>query len=181
MGRAGVASVAILRGSAEAEGAPGSLKVIPGECPASVRRVSRESPRLPQPVWLMELGILSSADRVTHCSCSTSAVSTRLGLLYVPPVPTVSFRWRPGAAPAYLPCGSRNLLRLRNLRANSCTLGLTIKVCGMPVMPLIVLPTAASRGHLHPFARRGSPSPVHDQTAYGLSPSPRSWRSSASY
>ena len=34
-------------------------KVIPGEYPASVRRVSRESPRLPQPVWLMGLRIVA--------------------------------------------------------------------------------------------------------------------------
>ena len=39
----------------EAGVAPGSLKVIHGECPASVRRVSRESPRLPQPVWIVQL------------------------------------------------------------------------------------------------------------------------------
>ena len=30
-----------------------------GEGPASVRCVSRESPRLPQPVWLKELSILA--------------------------------------------------------------------------------------------------------------------------
>ena len=30
-------------------------------------------------------------------------------------------RWDPGDTPAYLPCGSRNLLRLRHFCGNSCT------------------------------------------------------------
>ena len=97
----------------------------------------------------MELGILSSADRVTRCSCSTSAVSTRLGLLYVPPVPTVSFRWHPGAAPAYLPCGLRNLLRMPHLLANSCTFGSTMKVYDLFALPLTILLAVVSRGPLH--------------------------------
>jgi hypothetical protein len=36
---------------------------VSGACPARVRRVSRESPRLPQPVWLMQLGFLSATCR----------------------------------------------------------------------------------------------------------------------
>ena len=38
-----------------AGGAPGRPKVIHGECPARVRRVSGDSPRLPQPGCLIEL------------------------------------------------------------------------------------------------------------------------------
>ena len=161
----------VLRGPAQAGGAPASLNVIHGKCPASVRRVSRESPRLPQPVWLMQSGILGAADRVTCCNRSTSAVSIRLSLLYLPPEPTVSFRWHPGAAPAYLPCGSRNLLRMPHLLANSCTFGSTIKVYGLFALPLTILLAVASRARLHLSATRASPFPLPDQTARGLSPS----------
>jgi hypothetical protein len=144
----------ILRGPAEAGGAPGCLKVIPGEYPASVRRVSRESPRLPQPVWLMELGIVSSADRVTCCNRCTFTASTRLGLLHVPPAPTVSLRWHHGRAPVQSPCGSRNMLRLQSLRADSCTLGATMKVCDLFAQPLTVLLAVVSHARLHPLATR---------------------------
>src|ERR1039458_950139 len=58
----------------------------------------------------------------------------RLGLHCVLPAPTVSCRWHPGAAPAYLPCGSRNILHCWHLRANSCTLDLTMKVCHLLVL-----------------------------------------------
>ena len=100
----------------------------------------------------------------------------RLGLHCVLPAPTVSCRWLPGAAPAHLPCGSSNLLRLRHLRASSCTLSSTMKVCDLLVLPLTVLPAVASRGPLPALATHGSPSPVPDQTPGGLSPSRRSWR-----
>ena len=92
------------------------------------------------------------------------------------PAPTVSFRWLPGAAAACLPCGSSNTLRFRYLLANSCTLGLTMKVCDLFALQLTVFPAVVSRARLHPFARRGSPSTVLGQTARGLSPSQRSWR-----
>src|ERR1039458_4963412 len=118
----------------------------------------------------MQLGIFSSAARVTCCNFCTSAASTRLGLLYVPPAPTVSFRRHPGGAPVWSPCGSRNVLRLRSLRTDSCTLGLTMKVCDLFALQLTVLPAVVSRASLNPFARRGSPSPVLGQTARGLSP-----------
>src|ERR1019366_2394954 len=49
---------------AEAGGAPGSIKVIHGECPASVRRVSHDSPRLPRSVSLMQLRLPGQAERV---------------------------------------------------------------------------------------------------------------------
>src|ERR1035441_9442536 len=103
----------------------------------------------------MKLGILSSADRVTYCNRCTFAACTRLGLPYVPPAPTVSFRWHPGGAPVQSPCGSRNLLRLPSLRTTSCIYGSTMKVCDLLVQPLTVLLAVVSRGHLHPFARRG--------------------------
>ena len=102
----------------------------------------------------MELGILSAADRVTYCNRCTCAASTRLSLLYVPPAPTVSFRWHPGGAPVQSPCGSRNLLRLQSLRADSCTLGATMKVCDLFAQPLTVLPAVVSRARLHPLATR---------------------------
>ena len=100
----------------------------------------------------------------------------RLGLHCVLPAPTVSCRWLPGAAPAHLPCGSRNLLRLAYLLANSCTLCLTMKVCDLLVLSLTVLAVVASCDPLHSFATHGSPSPVPGQTARGLSPTRRSWR-----
>ena len=50
--------------AAEAGGAPGSIKVIHGECPASVRRVSHDSPRLPWSVSLMQLRLPGQAERV---------------------------------------------------------------------------------------------------------------------
>ena len=100
----------------------------------------------------------------------------RLGLHCVLPAPTVSCRWLPGAAPAHLPCGSSNLLRLWHLRASSCTLSSTMKVCDLLVLPLTVLPAVASRAGLHPSATPESLFPVSDQAAYGLSPSRRSWR-----
>jgi hypothetical protein len=117
-------------------------------------RRARESPRLPQPVWLMELGFVSSADRVTCCNRCTFTASTRLGLLHVPPAPTVSLRWHHGRAPVQSPCGSRNMLRLQSLRADSCTLGATIKACDLFVQPLTVLPAVVSRARLHPLATR---------------------------
>src|ERR1035438_6560715 len=89
----------------------------------------------------------------------------RLGLHCVLPAPTVCCLFLPGAAPAYLPCGSRNLLGLLNLWANSCTLGLTIKVCDLLVLPLTVLPAVASRARLHRLAMRGSPFPVLGQSS----------------
>ena len=100
----------------------------------------------------------------------------RLGLHCVLPAPTVCCRWLPGAAAACLPCGSSNPLRFRHLLANSCTLGLTMKVCDLFALQLTVFPAVVSRARLHPFARRGSPSTVLGQTARGLSPSQRSWR-----
>src|ERR1035441_3434117 len=98
----------------------------------------------------------------------------RLGLHCVLPAPTVCCRWLPGAAAACLPCGSSNPLRFRHLLANSCTLGLTMKVCDLLVLPLTVLPAVVSRGRLHPFARRGSPFPVPGRTTRSLSLSRRS-------
>src|ERR1035437_896968 len=92
------------------------------------------------------------------------------------PAPTVSFRWLPGAAAACLPYGSSNPLRFRHLLANSCTLGLTMKVCDLFALQLTVFPAGVSRARLHPFPRCGSPAPVLGQTARGLSPSQRSWR-----
>jgi hypothetical protein len=53
------------------------------------------------------------------------------------------------------PCGSRNVLRLRSLRTDSCTLGLTMKVCDLFALQLTVLPAVVSRASLNPFARRG--------------------------
>ena len=50
--------------AAEAGGAPGSIKVIHGECPASVRRVSHDSPQLPLSVSLMQLRLPGQAERV---------------------------------------------------------------------------------------------------------------------
>src|ERR1035437_7766289 len=76
----------------------------------------------------MELGIFGSDYCVTSCNCFTSDASIRLGLLYAAPAPTACCRWLPGAAPARLPCGSCNLLRLNYLRANYCTFGFTMKV-----------------------------------------------------
>ena len=50
--------------AAEAGGASGSIKVIHGECPASVRRLSYDTPRLPQSVSLMQLRLPGQAERV---------------------------------------------------------------------------------------------------------------------
>src|ERR1039458_4834566 len=47
----------ILQGPAKGGGAPGSIKVIPGACPARVRRDSHESPGHPVSVWLGQLRI----------------------------------------------------------------------------------------------------------------------------
>src|ERR1017187_3602251 len=42
---------------------PARVRRVSGACPARVRRDSHESPRLPQPVWLMQLGLLSATCR----------------------------------------------------------------------------------------------------------------------
>ena len=55
------------------------------------------------------------ADRVTSCSCRTSAAPSRLRLLYVLPAPTASCRCYPGGTPANLPCSALKLLWLNHL------------------------------------------------------------------